>query len=369
MPGPVILNVDSNRVSRNALTRILSMWGFDVRETSSGKESLRVIQEQPPDLLLVHWRLRDVAGDELCRQLRAMSHPSPRLLRVPSAATKAITSKLTDCGADAYLQGPVNAAILASTVRSLLRLREAERDLERCRGDLVRARQEFHLCMSRTNHDLSEPLRAVTTFVEMIQREPEDRLTPDERTYLGFVLGGADRMRRLLHDVTSYSQLVRELSFKNSRVMFSAAVEGARNELREEIDRSGARIEAHNLPVVSGNLVRLQQLMTSLLDNAIKYRRNGGPPSICVRAERRSPAEWQISVADDGIGIAEQYHETIFAPFQRLHGREVSGSGMGLALSRRIVEIHNGKLWVESKLGEGATFVFTLPAVEDEIES
>ncbi len=201
-----------------------------------------------------------------------------------------------------------------------------------------------------------------------MQAEP-GRLTEDERTYLGYAISGANRMRRLLLDVTAYSQLVREPGFRSSRVPLSAAVDGARSELREQIAESGAEIEVEDLPAVSGNLVWVRQLIVKVLDNAIKYRPTGEIPSIVIRAARQSPDEWLISVADRGIGIAEQYHAAIFAPFYRLHGREVPGSGMGLAISRRIVEAHGGKLWVQSTLGQGSTFFFTLPAVQDEGES
>jgi signal transduction histidine kinase len=371
MAGNLILNVDSNKIKRSAVTRILSLQGFAVRETCTGQECCRLIEEISPDLVVVQWRLQDIAGRELCRQLRAAANPGLLLLllRVPASPTKAIADELNDCGADAYLQGPIHAAILVGTARSLLRLREVERDLARARSELANARQEFHLCISRTNHDLSEPLRAITTFVEMIQSEPQDRLTADERTFLEYVLTGAVRMRRLLRDVTAYSQLVREPGFKSSRVILSAAVDGARNELREQIEESGAEIKVEDLPAVSGNLVWLRQLMASLLDNAIKYRQTGAIPSVAISAARHSPDEWLVSVADRGIGIAEQYHGAIFAPFQRLHGREVPGSGMGLAICRRIVEAHGGTLRVQSILGQGSTFFFTLPAVQDESES
>jgi light-regulated signal transduction histidine kinase (bacteriophytochrome) len=368
MAGNLILNADSNKVTRSAVTRILSQQGFAVRETRSGQECLRLFEEISPDLVLVPWRLRDMAGGELCRQLRASANPAPLLLRIPAASAKAIADELAGCGADSYLKEPIEAAILLSAARSLLRLREVERDLARTRSELERTRQEFHLCMSRTNHDLSEPLRTITTFADMIQDEP-GKLTEDERTYLGYVIGGANRMRRFLQDVTAYSQLVREPGFKSSRVLLSAAVDGARGELRQQISESGAEIEVEDLPAVSGNLVWLRQLMARVLDNAIKYRQTGAIPSIVIRAARQSPDEWLVSVADRGIGIAEQYYGAIFAPFHRLHGRDLPGSGMGLAISRRIVEAHGGKLWVQSALGHGSTFFFTLPAVEDDSES
>jgi light-regulated signal transduction histidine kinase (bacteriophytochrome) len=308
-----------------------------------------------------------MTGSEFCRQVRGKVDPAFCPVLVVEFAGKVKADEWRAYGADVYLQEPIDAAVLTSTVRSLLKLQSSESEVARLRSELAQVRQEFHLFMSRTKHDLSEPLRAITTFAEMIQDEPEaDRLTVDERTYLGFVLHGTDGMRKFLSDATLYAQLVREPSVKISRIPLGAAVSAARHELRRQIQETKAEIEVGDLPVVSGNLIGLQQLMSGLLDNAIRYRRADASPNIAVRAVRQSSEEWQISVRDDGIGIAEQYHETVFAPFQKLHGRELSGNGLGLAICRRIVESHGGKLWLESAVDRGSTFFFTLPSVSDE---
>jgi signal transduction histidine kinase len=131
-----------------------------------------------------------------------------------------------------------------------------------------------------------------------------------------------------------------------------------------EFDQVGAELKADDLPSVKGSPTRLQQLISCLLSNSLKYRRPEEPLRISMGAQRESNERWTISVSDNGIGIAPQYHQSIFEPFQRLHGRDVPGVGMGLALSRRIVEVHGGRLWVESTPGQGSIFRFTLPVAE-----
>jgi signal transduction histidine kinase len=131
-----------------------------------------------------------------------------------------------------------------------------------------------------------------------------------------------------------------------------------------EFDEAGAKIEMTTLPAVKGSPARLQQLFGCLLSNSLKYRSPQEPLRVSVSAERESEHVWRISVTDNGVGIAPQYHRSIFEPFQRLHGRDVPGVGMGLALSRRIVEVHGGRLWVESAAAKGSTFHFTLPAAD-----
>jgi signal transduction histidine kinase len=129
-----------------------------------------------------------------------------------------------------------------------------------------------------------------------------------------------------------------------------------------EFERAGAQLEIRDLPAVMGSPARLQQLMGCLLSNALKYRSPQEPLRVSLSAEPASEDRWMISAADNGIGIAPQYHLSILEPFQRLHGRDVPGVGMGLALSRKIVEAHGGRLWVESAPGQGSIFRFTLPA-------
>jgi light-regulated signal transduction histidine kinase (bacteriophytochrome) len=187
-------------------------------------------------------------------------------------------------------------------------------------------------------------------------------LSNDERTYLGHVLASADQVRRLARYVLTYAQVKRDRP-RLTEVQLRGVATAAVQSLRERIKQSGAEIHVQDsLPSALGDFSALQQVLQYLVGNAINYRGANTSLSIAIGAKRGSAGEHVIFVADNGIGVAKEYREAIFAPFKRLHGPEIPGAGMGLAISRLIVEAHGGRIWVESEPGRGATFFFTLRA-------
>ncbi len=253
------------------------------------------------------------------------------------------------------------AVVSAGTLKALLE--RANESTEITRG-VERAQEEFQICVSRVNHDLAETLRGLSTIEELLTRSNPDRLSSAEKVYIQQVSDSADRSRNLLRYLSAYAQVTREPVSTHRRVELKGAVLAAQARKTTELDQAGAEMKMDTLPAVKGSPARLQQLFGCLLSNSLKYRRPDEPLRIVMKAERESPERWSISFEDNGIGIPPQYHQSIFEPFQRLHGRDVPGVGMGLALSRRIVEVHGGRLWVESTQGQGSVFRFTLPAAE-----
>lgn len=253
------------------------------------------------------------------------------------------------------------AVVSIGTLKALL---ERANDHVEIAQELDKAQEEFQLCVSRVNHDLAETIRGVSTIEELLTRGDSERLSEAERSYVQQVVGSAERSRVLLRYLSAYAQVTREPVTSHRRVDLKGIVLAAQARKRAELDEAGVEIQTEELPAVKGSPTRLQQLMGCLLSNSLKYRSPEAPLRISLNAKRESDERWIISVADNGIGIAPQYHQSIFDLFQRLHGRDVPGAGMGLALSRRIVEAHGGRLWVESTLGNGSTFRFTLPAAE-----
>lgn len=253
------------------------------------------------------------------------------------------------------------AVISANTLRTLIDRANEQADI---RQELEKLQEEFQVCFSRVNHDLAETIRGVSTIEDLLTRGGPDRLNQGEKGFIRQVAFSAERSRDLLRYLSAYAQVVREPVASHRRVDLKGVVLAAQARTMKEFDQVGAELKADALPVVKGSPARLQQLIGCLLSNALKYRSPEEPLRIAVAAERESPVRWTISVSDNGIGVAPQYQQSIFEPFQRLHGRDVPGVGMGLALSRRIVEVHGGRLWVESKPGQGSIFRFTLPAAE-----
>jgi signal transduction histidine kinase len=223
-----------------------------------------------------------------------------------------------------------------------------------------RSLEEFAYVAS---HDLQEPLRTVASFTQLLQKRYAGRLDSQADEYIAFAVDGALRMQQLIADILAYSRITTHAK-PAAPVDLTAIVDRALANLQAAIAETRAEVVVERtLPTVPGDAAQLLQLFQNLLGNALKYHRSPSP-RVTVNAVCEGD-EWLFSVADNGIGIAPEYFERIFRIFTRLHTRaEYSGTGIGLALCRRIVERHGGRIWVESREGNGATFFFTLQAAE-----
>ena len=246
------------------------------------------------------------------------------------------------------------------SLNATLEERVAERTAaaEQRAAELKRSNEELERFAYVASHDLQEPLRAVASYTQLLRQQLGDRLDADTELYLSHVLAGAARMRALINDLLDYSRVGRS-ALERQVVDSGAVLEGALADLAPAIAESGAKVTRGPLPEVSADPAQLGQLLRNLIANAIRFR-GDDPPVVDVRAERVGD-HWQFSVRDNGIGIDPRHHERIFVLFQRLHGRERPGTGIGLAICRKIIDRHGGRIWVESEPGKGATFFFTLP--------
>jgi two-component system sensor histidine kinase/response regulator len=369
MTPTVLLNVDDNAPARYARGRILAGAGFRVQEAGSGQEALDLLELYRPDLVLLDVHLPDIHGLEVCRRIREATRDlSVMILQISASATSPSHAKAAlDAGADAYLTEPVDPDVLVATVRAMLRLHKAERSLananrrlEIVNKELERSNEDLQQFAFAASHDLQEPLRAIATFTEMIEESVKDRLNDTERGYLTNILAGTGRMGTVIRDLLAYSQVGRE-DRDQGVVQLDQVFLWALANLAEQIEETASQIHLPlNQPAVWGDFAHLGLVFQNLLSNSIKYRNPDQPAIVKIFAEQTSPVEWTIRVKDNGLGIAMEYYDRIFEPFKRLHGSEIPGTGIGLALCRRIVEAHGGRIWVESVLGEGSTFSLTL---------
>ena len=238
-----------------------------------------------------------------------------------------------------------------------------QRDLEesrvRERNEQLRHDEELRQFAYAISHDLREPLRMVGSYSQLLSRRYESQLDDEGREFLRYIQDGVQRMDSMLRDVLTYSHHLHALDQPLSTVNAEAALEGVLLTLEKAIHESGARITHDPLPELTFDFAQLTQLFRQLIANSLKFH-GAEPPVIHVSSEETED-QVTFSVRDNGIGIDPRYHEQIFGVFKRLHRDEYPGNGMGLAIVKRIVTQHGGKVWVESQTGAGATFRFTLP--------
>jgi signal transduction histidine kinase len=237
--------------------------------------------------------------------------------------------------------------------------RQANTDLQAHTQELERSNAELEQFAYVASHDLQEPLRKVASFTQLLQRRYAGQLDARADQYIEFAVDGAKRMQALINDLLQYSRLGRSAR-EPALVSSDAALAQARSNLTTALEETGATVEAGHLPLVLAELTLLTAVFQNLLSNALKFS-GGKPPRVVITATRDEPF-WLFSFADHGIGIEPDYAERIFVIFQRLHERSAyPGTGIGLAMTRKIVEYFGGRIWLDTTYTEGARFLFTLP--------
>ncbi len=240
-------------------------------------------------------------------------------------------------------------------------LKKVNSELKQYARELERSNKELKQFAYVASHDLKEPLRMVTSYTQLLARRYEDQLDQTALEFINYAVDGAQRMNRLINDLLQYSRVGRQQQHFTF-VSLQDIIDMAQANLASKIEDTGAELEIpSSLPRLPGNKTLLVQLFQNLISNAIKFRKNNCAPHITITIKELS-AHWRIGVEDNGIGIPEKHQERIFMIFQRLHARdEYTGSGIGLALCHKIVDYHNGSIWLESEEGKGTTFYVELP--------
>ncbi len=393
-----ILLVDDRPANLLALETILEDLGQELVKATSGKDALRQLLSDDFALILLDVKMPGMDGFETAALIRERerSRHTP-ILFVTAQKDDEHQFRGYYAGAVDFLYKPINPEVLRSKVSVFVELsrktelirrhavaletRNAELEItvrelgkvetevrrlnseleERVRdrtAELTRTNEELKQFAYAASHDLREPLRTIASYTQLLDRRYHELLDGDGQEFMKYITESVQRMDLLLNDLLSYSH-----QFKNQQpfgnVSTEAVLAGVVMNLDTSIKSSGAAITHDPLPEVISDFVQLGQVFQNLIANSIKYRAEE-PPRIHISAEETED-DWVFSFADNGIGIEPRYHAQIFGVFKRLHGREYPGTGIGLALAKRIIERHTGRIWVESELGKGATFRFAIP--------
>ena len=248
---------------------------------------------------------------------------------------------------------------MSGSIQDITAARQAEHQLQENSLELQRSNEELQQYAYVASHDLQEPLRAIAGYCSLLQRFHADDLSDEGREFLDFTIDGAKRMQALINSLLDISR-VRTHGKTFQPLDLNEIVHTASDNLAAQIRETEAAVHITSLPALKGDSSQMIQLFQNLISNAIKFHQHGGKPRIVIQAEEQSD-DWVISISDNGIGIDPQFHQRIFTVFQRLHTREeYSGTGIGLAICKKVVERHRGRIWLESEHGIGSTFYFSI---------
>lgn len=364
-----VLHVEDNQLDSELVARALRQGGFDVsisvvQDEAEFTEHLRT---HSPDVVLADYNLPRWKGMETLNLLRRQGLDTPMIL-VSGALGDMTAVECIKHGATDYVLKDGLARLPEAIRRALQeqsqrRLRkQVEEDLAGKVDELARSNADLEQFAYVASHDLQEPLRMVANYTQLLAERYRGKLDDNADKYIHYAVDGAMRMQTLIQDLLAYSRVGRpEIELKPTNC--GAITRQALRNLEAAVNESGAVVTMGVMPTVMANASQLQQVFQNLIGNAIKFR-GTAIPQIRIAAEAKD-GTWMFSVADNGIGIAEEHSGAIFTVFKRLHTRqEYPGNGIGLSICKRIVERHGGRISVTSNPGGGSLFVFTIPAAE-----
>jgi signal transduction histidine kinase len=385
MTDPIgdILLVDDRPDNLRLLLNILKDKGYKVRCVTNGAMALRVSLRHPPDLILLDIQMPEMNGYQVCEQLKATpeTREIPVIFLSVIEETKEKVHAFNVGGVD-YITKPFQVKEVVARVENQLQIlrlqnklkeqnirlaqeirdRQAiEEQLRELNREMKRSNQELEQFAYVVSHDLQAPLGTIASFAQLLQNRYQDQLDGKALQFIERIISGSLTMQQLIDDLLQYSRVGR-MAQVFEPVNCEQVLSQALANLETQINETQALITSDPLPAIAGNSMGLLQLFQNLMSNALKYRHPDISPRIHITVSLQEDM-WNFSIQDNGIGIETKHLERIFQIFQRLHSdKEYPGTGIGLAICKKIVELHDGKIWVESFPSQGSTFYFTLPA-------
>jgi two-component system sensor histidine kinase/response regulator len=367
---PAILLVDDHPENLVALEAVLAPLDVTILQAGSGDDALRHLLSSEVSVILLDVQMPDLDGFETAARIkqRQRTRDTPIIFLTAISSQHEHVLRGYSSGAVDYLAKPVDPDILRAKVSAFVELDAKTRQLERQgaalkakSSELERVNSELEQFAYVASHDLQEPLRLVCGYLDLLMGTESGTIGAEEREYMRRAMAAAERMSVLIRDLLA-------LSTAGSRTPptgtadLAKALSIALENLAVTLAEQGASVRAEPLPDAKGDTDELVRVFQNLVGNAVKFA-GDGPPTIRVWAERRT-GEWEVCVADEGVGMAAEDTERVFGMFERLDRDRSAGSGLGLALCRKIIERHRGRIWLTSSQGEGTTVHFTVPATD-----
>ena len=340
---------------------------FTSRRVETEKEFIKQLENFKPNIILADHSLPHYDGISALQLTRKKSPHTPFIF-VSGKIGDEFTAEMLKKGATDYVYknnlSKLTPAIKRALdeqeeVDKLYKSRKLEKELKKALKELERSNQELENFAYVASHDLQEPLRMVSSFSQLLERNYKNKLDADADEYIEFIVEGSQRMKYLIDDLLTFSRVSSQAK-EFEKVDLENVLDIVLSNLSVSIDESNAYITHDALPTVMADKSQMIQVLQNLIANAIKFR-GDKPPEIHITAHKHGE-EWIFAVTDNCIGIDPEYQKQIFEVFKRLHTRdEYPGSGIGLSVTKKIIKQHSGNIWVESELGKGSTFYFTIP--------
>ena len=373
-----VLIIDGDPGMRSTLSDILKDAGYRVKDYGKGGEALDWLRKNPFDVVIVDIKLPDMGGMKLLEQIRLINPESAVIMMTGYASVETAVEAMRE-GAYAYVTKPFNVdevkAIIKKAIRSIrlsLENKGLIDDLQWSNIELARANQRLEGLdrmksefLANMSHELRTPLNSVIGFSELILDGLAGDINQKQKRFLNNIRTSGKTLLQLIDDILDLSKIeAGKMEFHPEELDLNSVIQSAKEIVLPLAKEKKMRFEievGEVLPKVIADRKKVEQILFNLVGNAIKFTPEGGTIKISVIEEKE---ESQISVSDTGIGIKEEDLETIFESFRQLDSsvtKKYKGAGLGLAITKRLVQMHNGRIWVESKLGEGTKFTFTLP--------
>jgi two-component system, sensor histidine kinase and response regulator len=310
--------------------------------------------------ILLDLGLPDSEGLETVRQIYDRVPKIPIVVLTGLDDEELAVEALRQGAQDYLIKGEIHRPWLVRAIHYAIERQQIVEQLQQLNDELARSNHELEQFAYIASHDLQQPLMSIGAFAQLIVMKSQGRIDPKVDRYLTQILQAVTRMQQLIRDLLAYSRIGTG-ERPTEQIDCNGVLEEVLNDLQGDLDRSGALVTADPLPVIRADRRQLVQLFTNLIGNAIKYRSPDTSPRIHIAVESQ-PDKWCFAVRDNGIGIESEYFDRIFQIFQRLHSaQDYPGTGIGLAICKKIVESYGGEIWVESTFNSGSSFFFTLP--------